>query len=284
MSTRPASQPPAGKRPIVDSCMIGSVPATSSSPPEGEQSQLRRGLSILELVALAPRTAADVARELSVHRSTALRLLQELEAVGYVKRRSTKEYVLSAERILSLVPEVHEESDLLDVIHPLLLELRDRFGEAVNFSIPGDETMIYMAYVSSPQMIAVRERIGTIRPMHCSAIGKAFLAALPADSCKGYLERLTYRGGTKQAPRNKAQLLDELDQTRSRGYALDLEESLPDVVCVASAVSFDGHIVGAAGITAPASRRPRKQLDEYGQQLADIFLNFGGQVRRSQTL
>lgn len=252
-----------------------SAPAAASG---GEPSQLQRGLRILELLTAGPRSAASIARELDVHRSTALRLLRELESIRYVMRNAQKEYAVLPERILALVPDVGEHYDWIETINPILRGLRDEFGEATNFSVPAESTMVYMSYYASPQVVSVNERAGAVRPMYCSAIGKAYLAALEEDAVDAYLGRLRFEGGTANAPKGPLEFRDHLEATRERGYALDLQETLPGVVCVAGAVRVGGVVIGAAGISAPVDRMDDARVRDRGERLHSIFAELARQT------
>src|SRR5579862_2481399 len=71
-----------------------------AAPANRQRSPLQRGLRTLELLAFAPRTVADVARLLGVNRSSAHRLLRELEECAYVVRdEATHRYSLARKPI-----------------------------------------------------------------------------------------------------------------------------------------------------------------------------------------
>jgi DNA-binding IclR family transcriptional regulator len=244
-----------------------------------EPSQLQRGLRILELLTNGPQSAASIARELDIHRSTALRLLRELESTRYVRRNAEKEYALVLERILALVPDGDEHSDLIETINPILRQVRDEYREAVNFSVPAEGVMVYASYYPSPHVVSLRERAGTVRPMYCSAIGKAYLSALSLPDVDEYLGRLRFSGGTERAPRGPLELREHLEASREHGYALDLQETLPTVVCVAVPVCVGGVAIGAAGISAPLDRMPDDRIVRYGERLRELFDELARQTK-----
>jgi DNA-binding IclR family transcriptional regulator len=232
-------------------------------------SQLRRGLRTLELLALEPRSAAELARALGVNRSTGLRILDELEATGYVNRdAATKRYSSLPERLYALVASHDDHWDWFERVQPALLGLRDRFGEACMHAVPANGSMVYLGFFPSTQMIAVREELGTVRPMYSSALGKAYLSAQEAKALDRELGRLSYVGGTSKAPQGPIELRAQVDEARSRGYAFDVEETFDGVVCVAAPVRVGGLLVGAGGISGPASRLPLERLEEIGVALA----------------
>jgi IclR family acetate operon transcriptional repressor len=247
----------------------------AGAPPAAGESQLRRGLRVLELLARHPAGASAVARALGVNRSTALRLLQELEAAGYVVRDSRKHYSTISERLLALVGDHRDHSDWMELINPILSTIRDEFEEATNFSVPADGSMVYMSYYPSPHPVAVRERAGAVRPMHCSGIGKAYLASLEAAALDAALARLGFRGGTANAARGPLELRARLDEARRLGYAVDREETAIGATCVATVVRIGGAAIGAAGISAPTTRLPEELVHHCGRYLVEAFDELG---------
>jgi IclR family acetate operon transcriptional repressor len=243
------------------------------------QSRLRRGLRALEELSVRPRTAAEVAREIGVNRSTALRILQELEAAGYLVRDgSSKRFSTVTERLYALVVPPDDHWDWVELIHPVLASNRDRFGEASMHAVPANGSMVYLAFFPSHHPIAVRERIGTERPMHSSALGKAYLSALDPKSLDLELGRLSYEGGTDRAARGPLELGQRVADARKRGYALDREETFEGVVCLAVPTRISGALIGSAGVSGPANRLPEARIEEIAHALINDFSSLNRRV------
>jgi DNA-binding IclR family transcriptional regulator len=233
------------------------------------ESQLRRGLRVLEELTREPQSAAAIARTLEINRSTALRLLTELERSGFASRNPvTKRYAGVLDRLHRQSASHDDHRDWIEVVHPVLAALRDDHGEAVVQAVPAEASMVYIAFFPSVYPIAVREGLGTVRPMHCSGLGKAYLSGLTAAAVDRELGRLSYEGGTSRAPRGPLELRSQVEQARDRGFALDLEETFEGVVCVAVPTWVGGMLFGAAGVSGPFSRLPREHLEEIGRDLA----------------
>ena len=243
------------------------------------ESRLRRGLRALEELSVRPQTAAELARALGANRSTALRLLQELEDAGYVVRESdSKRFSTVVERLYALVMPADDHWDWVELVHPMLASIRDEFGEASMHALPANGSMVYMAFFPSLHPIAVRERIGTKRPMHCSALGKAYLSALDRKSLDLELGRLTYEVGTDRAARGPLELGRRVADARDRGYAVDREETFDGVVCVAVPTRISGAVIGAAGVSGPASRLPEERIEKIGRSLVECLSALGRRV------
>lgn len=246
----------------------GALP--SGGRPPGS-SQLR-GLQAIELLAKQPLTASELARRLEINRSTALRLLQELQSSGYVERDSkTKAYSLVASWLWGVVANNDDHLDITEALAPILSDFRDRYGEAMAYAVPVNGAMVYVLYLPSRHHIALREHLGTVRPMHCSALGKAYLAALDPASLDVELGRLIYEGGTAAAARGPIELRQRVEETVATGFALDRGETFEGSACVAVPVRVGGTLVGAAGCQGPASRLPEDLLAEIGTQMAEAL-------------
>jgi DNA-binding IclR family transcriptional regulator len=245
----------------------------------GSPSAYLRGLQALEALAPEPLTAADVARSLQVNRSTALRILLDLEEAGYVSRDpTTKRFSTSPMRLWGLIANNQDYADWRSIIDPLLSALRDEFGEATCLAVPARGFMVYMAFHQSPHPIALREHLGVTRPMHCSAIGKAYLSALDPSNLDLELGRLSYEGGTEHAVRGPIELREQLDSVRALGFAVDWEETLEGVACVAVPARLAGNLLGAMAIQGPVSRLNRAQMDGIGRRLAEECERLPGEL------
>lgn len=240
------------------------------------ESQLARALRVLEHLAVGPARSSEVASALGTHRSTAMRLLNELATLGYVTRpEGSNRYEIAIERFAWVVPML-EGSDFISAFRPLLMEFHAESGEAVVLALPIGDEMVYLDYVPAQSAIGVRERIGTHRPVHASAVGQAWLAGLQPDESERVIAGLSLEGGTDRAARSHTELARRIRAARERGWALDLQETIAGANCVAVPVHFRGRAVGAVAISAPVERLDEDRLDAFGAMMQD---RVGGRAR-----
>jgi DNA-binding IclR family transcriptional regulator len=247
------------------------IKVTETPSTEGENvptSMIGRVMRTFELLAGDPLTAAELARRLGINRSTALRLLSELVETGYVRRDSeTKRFATVPSRFLNLIARQDQHADWTQIIDPILAEIRDETGESTILGVPTGHTMVYLAYFPTFHVLAVAEQLGTVRPMHCSALGKAYLSALDPGALDSELDRLPYVGGTDRASHSEAELRARVLLSREDGYALDLDETFDDVRCVAVPLRVRGSLAGAVGISGPVTRFAMPRMRELGGYL-----------------
>jgi DNA-binding IclR family transcriptional regulator len=249
-------------------------------PLNAGSSYIRRAFQALEALIGGPQSAAGIAQVLGVNRSTALRLMSEIESLGYVVRDpETKSYAIAPARFYPFIASHADHLDWSMVVDPILSDLRDEFGEAAIMGVPANGTMVYLAFFPSLHVITVRERLGTTRPMHCSALGKAYLSALDDRALDSELALLNYHGGTDHAARGPIQLRERLGDARKRGYAIDRDETADGVTCVAVPARIGGSLVGAIGLSGPSSRIDEGRIAEMGQRLSQVVLRLAGSQR-----
>ena len=252
----------------------GTAPSRRTAP-----SLVRRTFLALEALAEQPLTAAEIGRLLSVDRSSALRLMTALETTGYVSRDAvSKRYANVPARFYGLIASHDDHADWSEIVDPVLSEMRDEFGEAAIMGVPANGTMVYLAFFPSVHIVAVRERLGTTRPMHCSALGKAYLAALSPSELDAEMALLTFRGGTNLAARTPAELRGRLDATRAGGYATDRNETFEGGTCVAAPVWIGATLIGALGLSGPSGRFTDDRIRAMGERLTAVTRRLGGPI------
>ena len=97
--------------------------------------------------------------------------------------------------------------------------------------------MTYVARHDGRQPIRLASEIGRRLPASCTALGKATLASLDQDDLADRLrgvEALPVL--TPNSHRRVSELLDDLDEVRRRGYAVDEEETAEGIVCLGVAI------------------------------------------------
>ncbi len=246
---------------------------TDSSPvagdePGSDRSAVARIFRTLELLAEAPRTPSELARELDIDRSTALRLLRQLASTGYVTRDPVaRRYATVGARLLRLVSRAPDHADLSELVDPILRSIRAQYGEATMLAVPARGSMVYAAFFPSKQVLGIREQLGALRPMHCSAVGKAYLSGLDDGELEEELQRLTFEGGTLNAARDRPTLYRAVIAARADGYALDRDETSIGVSCVAVPLRIGDSLIGSIGVTGPTSRLEDDLLRRIGEEL-----------------
>lgn len=223
-----------------------------------------RAIAILDLLAHGGwRTGADVARELNVHRSTALRLLATLERHGLVERNERTARYRLGPRLAQLASVVTGEVDLRSVARPVCERVARDAGETATLDVlTGDDIVPIEQATASTSLVAV-SWLGRRTPVHCTASGKAILAFLPEPERQRLLLR-PLAGLTEHTITDPVELDAEFETARETGVAHTHEELELGLDAVAAPVfGADGAVVAALDVSGPSHRlRGRTDLDE----------------------
>jgi DNA-binding IclR family transcriptional regulator len=150
------------------------------------------------------------------------------------------------------------------ISRPVLQGLRDETGETVNLGILDGQDVFYLDVVQSRHPFRMVTRIGTSRPLYCTAMGKVLTALLPENEKERVLRSLRFERFTPYTITQLAKLREELEKTRQRGYALDDEEGTLGARCVSVPILLEGNrLTAAVSVAGPTTRIARDRVPFY---------------------
>jgi IclR family transcriptional regulator, acetate operon repressor len=245
-----------------------------------------RAVAILDLLGQGGwRTGAEVARELQVHRSTALRLLGTLERHALVERdQRTARYRLGR-RLPQLASVVTGEFDLRYVARPVCEHLAASTGETATLDVLVGDVIVPIEQATASTSLMSVNWLGRRTPVHCTASGKAILAFAPAAVRERLLEPALERL-TAHTVTDRVELGRQLETVRQAGVARTREELEVGLDAVAAPVfGPDGEVVAALDVSGPSHRlRSAAQLDRLTTEgAADLSRRLGYRGKRSET-
>ena len=144
---------------------------------------------------------------------------------------------------------------MVSMATPVLEELSRETGESAHFSVRMGDAVVVLARTSGPGAFQLTDRVGVVRPAHCTALGKIMLAALSGEQFEQFLRRGELKAYTPKSMINTDRLRREVAEVRRLGIALDDGEFDPEMRCAAVPVrDFSGQVTGAVGISGPVWR------------------------------
>lgn len=230
-------------------------------------------LDILEHLGSAQRavSVSDLARETGLNVSTAFRLLQTLMGRGYVEQeRSNRGYQLGP-RFFQMGSAYLRGSDLAAIARPHLDALRDVVGETAYLVAFSQGEIVQLCKADGKQAVSASIRSMVREPAYCTATGKVLLAGLSDEEFDKYVEALQPQAFTPATLTGKAELRREIARVRETGFALDIEEFVPNLCCVSVPVrdGADGAAVAAISIAMPKMRFKRTLVPGWCQHLRE---------------
>ena len=110
------------------------------------------------------------------------------------------------------------------------------------------------------QLVSAMLRPMVREPAYCTATGKVLLSGLSEAEFDKYVEGVVLQSFTPQTTGSKVALRKEIAKVRASGFALDIEEFVPNLCCVAIPVTGPGGAPLAAMSIAMPKMRFRRAL------------------------
>jgi DNA-binding IclR family transcriptional regulator len=195
-------------------------------------------------------TLARLAEKTGLHKATILRLLRSLESMGFIRQGPRASYLLGM-KVFELgsvyyITELHVER----VARPWMERLTDRWQLTANLAVLEEGELVYIAIVEPRRALRVQFSVGMRFPVPPTALGKAILAGLD----ESLVDSVVARHGLPQRTPKSITTVDELKrrlaEVRERGYAVDEQESILNVRCVACPIhNFSGRPIAAMSLS-----------------------------------
>lgn len=243
--------------------------ASRGKAPTGTQAIDRAASLLVRVVeADAPQTFGRLLAESGLPKSTASRLLSALERHGLLRRDSNGAFLPGP--VLTRYAGRAGTADLVSAAQPVLERLGEKTGETVNLAVLSGGEVEQVAQVDSRYLLGAMNWVGLRVPLHCSALGKVFVAFGAAELPRGPLERRTPHTIT-----DRARLAAQFAEIRRSGYGVAVEELEPGLIAIAAPVrGRGGQVIAAISVSGPSIRLGAAQIAEIGALLvseADAF-------------
>jgi DNA-binding IclR family transcriptional regulator len=198
---------------------------------------------------------ADLSRLVGLHNSTTFHLAKTMVALGYIRQEKDSKRYRIGRPLFALAASALDEIEMVNLATPVLEDLARQTGESSHFAVRMGDTIVVIARTSGPGAFQLADRVGVVRPAHCTALGKAILASLQPDQLTRLLKRTGLKPSTEKSVTEIPVLLREIEEIRRTGVAYDDGEFDLEVRCIAVPVhDFTGKVIGAIGISGPVWR------------------------------
>jgi IclR family transcriptional regulator, KDG regulon repressor len=248
---------------------------------------LDRAIDILDT--FTPRRTDLGIREIveatGLNRSTAIRLVANLERRGLLQRvPATRRYRLGR-RLFEMGSIVYSSLSLLPAAAGPLSALEQRSGATIILAVrDGDYTVIVdkrQGVGDDFAMVPMPGEVGAVRPLTYGPAGQVFLAVLSSEEVEDLLDRYPLEQHTPYSVLDRERFLERLPSAQREGYAIEVNEVVEGLMGIAAPIfDFDGRTAGVLSLGFPATRQAdtiflEKAVDNLKQAAAEISANLG---------
>ncbi|OSQ35631.1 IclR family transcriptional regulator [Thalassospira mesophila] len=244
---------------------------------------LVRALSILNTLADSDdgMTLTEISQRVKLPPSTAHRLLTTMQHERYVTFDGERTLWSIGVQAFSVGNSFTKNRNLNQIARPYMRALMEESGETVNLAVADGGEVIFLSQVECRKMMRALVTPGRRALMHCSGVGKALLAFLPAKDVDAVIAQHGLPQMTEHTRTTAKSLKLDLDGARKQGWVLDDEEHAVGLRCVAGVVRDESGIpIAALSLSGPAARIPQERIAVFGALVrrvcADLSREYGG--------
>jgi len=245
--------------------------ARPSAAAQEQSGVFQRSFALLEFIVRrgAPVAPVEIAESLGLPKPTAYRMIESFERQGLLRRQFGSKRVTVGPRLTDLAFDILRASVQYAPRRMILESVVRDVGETCNIGTLEANEIVYLDRVEAKHWpLRLQFGIGSRVPLHCTAIGKLFLAFLPAGQRRTLLDTLELRAFTPATITERDKLEAELAAIREDSLSIDREEYLLGVVCVAYPIlNANGDIRAGVAIQAPAARLSATEAARYRERL-----------------
>lgn len=224
---------------------------------------LLRGLEVLHaLNDRGPQTVGELHGVTGISKPTLVRIVETLQHAGYVNTGDAQRRYAVTPRVLGLANGYEPQRWLMDVAGPLLDAFRSEAGWPVELGVFDGDAMVILNTSREAGYLSVNRKPGSRVPLLRTALGRAFVAHLPADKRAALVAQLAGRGDSDFALARDAQALGKLvAAVAKRGYAIADQETLSNGRALAVPVLVKGEPIASVNLVVHSSAMTMSELE-----------------------
>lgn len=204
---------------------------------------------------------SEIVEELDLNKSTVHGIISTLKYHGLIEQdEETQKYRLGV-YLMELGDLVSKTIDVVNIARPYIVNLCNQVEETVHLGSLDKLEVIYIDKVESTQSMRIFTARGARNPGYCTGIGKAMLAYANNEILDA-LKQSELIGYTPNTITDKQKLIDEFENIRKLGYAIDNEEKNIGLTCVAAPIfNYSGEAKYGISISGPTARMTDEKIN-----------------------
>lgn len=244
-----------------DGAGTSSTPGVAAATVAATASASEKTLLVLE-AALNHSRFTEVVEATGLAKATTHRILSTLVDAGFITVGPDGSY-LPGPKILSLAGRALQRIDISAIAQPFVDDLVEKVHCTVHVGVVNGDEIVYLIRSDSDKPYQMPSRVGHAIPMHSSGIGKVVLSGYTEDGLERFVARAGLPPRTEHTITTIEGLRSEISSVRRLGYALDREENVPGVACVAAPIrDHTGTIKYGLSISTITLEHTLEQIEE----------------------
>ncbi|WP_247003891.1 IclR family transcriptional regulator [Halosolutus gelatinilyticus] len=213
-----------------------------------------RTFEILEVIReLDGAGVSEIAARVDIGKSAVHNHLTTLETYEYVDKDGDEYHIGLS--FLGLGAYARNRTPIYDTAQSQVDDLADETGELANLLVEKNGEGIYLYQAKGENAVELDTHEGKRVRLHCTALGKAILAFRSEAEVDEIVSEHGLPALTSQTITDRDAFDAELEEIREQRYAIDREERLNGLRCIAAPITDDSdRSVAAISVACPVHR------------------------------
>lgn len=204
----------------------------------------------------------EISTRMQLNKSTVHSLLKTLQKHGYIEQSTESGKYRLGMKLFERGNFVVYNLDIRSIAKKYLLDLSRETGHTLHLVILEGKECVYIDKVEGTSANVLYSRIGRRAPIHSSGVGKVLVAFRENKEIYTILDGYNFESRTANTLTNRQDFLEELENIRSQGYAIDQEENELGICCVALPIrNHTGEVIAAFSLSMPTPQLNTEQLE-----------------------
>lgn len=243
-------------------------------------SPLEKVFGVLQLLAYShgPMSLSDIASGIGMPKTTVHRIIAQLERMGFLQKEPGSRNLVISASLVQLGLGIVGTSFRTGQRHEIVKLLSRTLNESVVVGMRVGHEIVYVDDAAQEAPLMLRFRAGLRAPLHCTSMGKLYLARMTEQEWAAFAS-LPLQRFTEHTITDPAKLHREVLRVRKDDFATSNQELIRGVIGAASPIiRADGKMIAAVSASAPAVRFTMAQIQDWkpvlsaaAAELADTF-------------
>lgn len=237
---------------------------------------LRRGFDILRAFSAIDSSLGnkEFVERTGLPKATVARLTYTLARMGYLRQSDSAGQYRLGERISVLGHALLRNLPVRQIARPMMEAFARQHEMSVALGIGDGAQVVYLDVTSGSELLGLKLRVGTMLPMHTTAMGLAYLSALPTaerESCFRAIKEARY-----SPPADIGQLRLDVERVAKDGYSVVVGKERPYIYGAGAPIWLDeGQLVLAMNC---GSRRANQSTETYRKSLGPALVRLATDI------
>ncbi|MCM2680726.1 DNA-binding transcriptional regulator KdgR [Echinimonas agarilytica] len=226
-----------------------------STQPEAVSSVLKVFNILVALGEQKDIGVTELSQRLMTSKATTYRFLQTMKGLGFVAQEGEDDKYSLTLKLFELGATALDYVDLTTLADEPMRLISEQTHEAVHLGVLDADSIVYVHKYGSSYNLCMQTRIGSRKPVYCTAIGKILMAARSDEEIAEVCRDTRFVKRTERTINSVEEFVADMDTVRQQHYGEDNEEQEPGLRCIAAPI-YDrfGNTIAGISISFPMVR------------------------------